>query len=186
MRLRRLDLTRYGKFTDRSIDFGERTEGQPDLHIIYGPNEAGKSTAFAAFLDLLFGIGSQSPFDFIHPYPTMRIGAALDFAGDTREFARIKRPQNSLLDGDDRTLPEAAIRAELGGIERDAYRTMFSLDDETLEKGGESILASRGDLGQLLFSASAGLSHLSDKLVGLKGKRTASTSIELARERSLI
>lgn len=59
MRLRRLDLTRYGKFTDRSIDFGERTDGQPDLHIIYGPNEAGKSTAFAAFLDLLFGIGSQ-------------------------------------------------------------------------------------------------------------------------------
>ncbi|MEH6953033.1 AAA family ATPase (plasmid) [Nitrobacter sp. NHB1] len=170
MRLRRLDLTRYGKFTDRSIDFGERTDGQPDLHIIYGPNEAGKSTAFAAFLDLLFGIGSQSPFDFIHPYPTMRIGAALDVAGETREFARIKRPQNSLLDGADRTLPEAAIRAELGGIERDAYRTMFSLDDETLEKGGESILASRGDLGQLLFSASAGLSHLSDKLVGLKGE----------------
>lgn len=38
MRLRRLDLTRYGKFTDCSIDFGERCEGQPDLHVIYGPN----------------------------------------------------------------------------------------------------------------------------------------------------
>ena len=167
MRLRRLDLTRYGKFTDRSIDFGERTEGQPDLHIIYGPNEAGKSTAFAAFLDLMFGIGSQSPFNFLHPYPTMRIGAALDIGGETREFARLKRPQNSLVDGEDRSVPEAAIRGELGGIERDAYRTMFSLDDETLEKGGESILASKGDLGQLLFSASAGLSHLSDRLVDL-------------------
>ncbi|MFT4118360.1 AAA family ATPase [Bradyrhizobium sp.] len=167
MRLRRLELTRYGKFTDRSIDFGERVDGQPDLHIIYGPNEAGKSTAFAAFLDLLFGIGSQSPFNFLHPYPTMRIGAALDIAGETREFARLKRPQNSLVDGQDRSVPEAAIRGELGGIERDAYRTMFSLDDETLEKGGESILASKGDLGQLLFSASAGLSHLSDRLVDL-------------------
>lgn len=167
MRLRRLDLTRYGKFTARSIDFGERVDGQPDLHIIYGPNEAGKSTAFAAFLDLLFGIGSQSPFNFLHPYPTMRIGAALDIGRETREFARLKRPQNSLVDGQDRSVPEAAIRGELGGIERDAYRTMFSLDDETLEKGGESILASKGDLGQLLFSASAGLSHLSDRLVGL-------------------
>jgi uncharacterized protein YhaN len=38
---------------------------------------------------------------------------------------------------------------------------MFSLDDETLEAGGESILASKGDLGQLLFSASAGLADLS-------------------------
>ncbi|WP_454659095.1 AAA family ATPase [Bosea beijingensis] len=170
MRLRRLDLTRYGKFTDRSIDFGERAEGQPDLHVIYGPNEAGKSTAFAAFLDLLFGIGAQSPFDFLHPYSTMRIGGALEFGAETREFVRIKRPQNSLLDAEGRPIAESAIRGELGGIERDAYRTMFSLDDETLEKGGESILASKGDLGQLLFSASAGLAHLSHKLLDLRGE----------------
>ncbi len=170
MRLRRLDLTRYGKFTDHSIDFGARRDGEPDLHVIYGPNEAGKSTTFAALLDLLFGIGSQSAFGFLHPYATMRIGAALEFDGETREFARIKRPQNSLLDAEDRPLPEAAIRAEIGGIEREAYRTMFSLDDETLEKGGESILASKGDLGQLLFSASAGLAHLSHKLVDLRAE----------------
>ena len=31
MRLRRLDLTRYGKFTDYSIDFGEHEGGTPDL-----------------------------------------------------------------------------------------------------------------------------------------------------------
>ena len=74
MRLRRLDLTRYGKFTNQILDFGPRPEGLPDLHIVYGPNEAGKSTAFAAFLDLLFGIGTQSPFNFLHPYSTMRIG----------------------------------------------------------------------------------------------------------------
>lgn len=170
MRLRRLDLTRYGKFTDHSIDFGARREGEPDLHVIYGPNEAGKSTTFSAYLDLLFGIGSQSAFGFLHPYPTMRIGAALEFDGETREFARIKRPQNSLLDTEDRPVPETAIRAEIGGIERDAYRTMFSLDDETLEKGGESILASKGDLGQLLFSASVGLAHLSHKLADLRAE----------------
>lgn len=45
---------------------------------------------------------------------------------------------------------------------------MFSLDDETLEKGGESILASKGDLGQLLFSASAGLADLSQNLLNLR------------------
>jgi len=170
MRLRRLDLTRYGKFTDRSIDFGERVAGQPDLHVVYGPNEAGKSTAFSAFLDLLFGIGTQSAYGFLHPYPTMRIGGTLEFGTERHGFARIKRPQNSLLDSEDRPIPESAIRGELGGIERDGYRTMFSLDDETLEKGGESILASKGDLGQLLFSASAGLAHLSHKLADLRGE----------------
>ena len=45
---------------------------------------------------------------------------------------------------------------------------MFSLDDESLEKGGEAILESRGDLGQLLFSASAGLAEMSGRLDGLR------------------
>ena len=67
MRLNRLDLTRYGKFTDHSIDFGSAAAGGCDLHIVYGPNEAGKSTLFSAWLDLLFGIGAQSSYNFLHP-----------------------------------------------------------------------------------------------------------------------
>lgn len=170
MRLKRLDLTRFGNFTGQSIDFGAKPQGLPDLHIVYGPNEAGKSTALAALLDLLFGMGTQNPFGFLHPYPTMRVGGVLEFATEARELVRIKRPQNSLLDSDDRPVAESVIRSELGGIDRESYRTMFSLDDETLEKGGESILASKGDLGELLFSASAGLSDLSRKLLDLRAE----------------
>ncbi|MCY0095640.1 ATP-binding protein [Hoeflea ulvae] len=170
MRLNRLDLTRYGKFTDHVIDFGSRSDGKADLHIVYGPNEAGKSTLFNGWLDLLFGIGAQSSYNFLHPYPTMRIGAAIDIDGETREFVRIKRPQNSLFDGRDQPVPETALLAGLGGLGRDGYRTMFSLDDETLEQGGESILASRGDLGELLFSASAGLGDLSQQLAGIRSE----------------
>ena len=51
MRLNRLDLTRYGKFTGKSISFGEKVSGKTDLHLIYGLNEAGKSTLFSANLD---------------------------------------------------------------------------------------------------------------------------------------
>ena len=132
MRLRRLDLTRYGRFTGQSIDFGLAEEKQPDLHILYGPNEAGKSTALAAFLDFLFGIEPRSRFNFLHPYPTMRIGAVLELARGTRELVRVKRVQNSLLDSSDQPVPDAIIQAELGSIDRDSYRTMFSLDDDTL------------------------------------------------------
>lgn len=167
MRLRRLDLDRYGKFTGQVLDFGPREAGSPDLHIVYGPNEAGKSTLFSAWLDLLYGIEPRSRYDFIHPYSTMRIGAVLEEGETTRSFARIKRPQNSLLDENDNPLPEAALPAALSGIDRNACRTMFSLDDETLEAGGESILASKGDLGQLLFSASAGLAGLGRSLSDL-------------------
>ncbi len=167
MRLNRLDLTRYGKFTDHCVDFGEHVPGAPDLHVVYGPNEAGKSTLFAAWLDLLYGIGMQSPFNFLHPYSTMRIGGALEFSSGVREFVRIKRPQNSLLDAHDQSVGENAILGELGGIDREAYRTMFSLDDDSLEEGGESILKARGDLGQLLFSGSSGLADLSRKIADL-------------------
>jgi uncharacterized protein YhaN len=170
MRLVRLDLTRYGKFTDHSINFGERETGRPDLHIVYGPNEAGKSTALAAFLDLLFGIEPRSRFNFLHPYPVMRIGASLAFAGQVHDLVRIKRAQNDLLDDGGRPMAESVIVGQLGGIDRESYRSMFSLDDETLEAGGESILASKGDLGQLLFSASTGLADLSHALGGLRAE----------------
>lgn len=168
MRLRRLDLTRYGKFTDGCIDFGERPANEPDLHIVYGPNEAGKSTALAAFLDLLFGIEARSRYNFLHSYPTMRIGAAIETSGGIQEIVRIKKAQSGLLDARGQAISENLIAGELGGLDRGAYRTMFSLDDETLEAGGESILASKGDLGQLLFSATAGLADLSRTLTGLR------------------
>ena len=64
MRLRRLELTRYGRFTDRVIEFGPPPADGPDLHVVYGPNEAGKSTAVAGFLDLLFGIEMRSRYGF--------------------------------------------------------------------------------------------------------------------------
>ncbi|MBR0733810.1 AAA family ATPase [Bradyrhizobium japonicum] len=164
MRIRKLGLRRYGKFTDAFIDFGERVVGNPDLHIVYGPNEAGKSTAMSACTDLIYGIASQSRFNFLHPYPTMRIEAEVETSGRIRSFSRIKRPQNSLLDDAGNPVPDALLLGELGGLDRSAYQTMFCLDDETLEAGGESILASKGDLGHLLFSATAGLADLSDRL----------------------
>ena len=49
MRIRELKLIRYGKFTDRTLalPFKDR-----DIHLIVGPNEAGKSTTRSAILDL--------------------------------------------------------------------------------------------------------------------------------------
>lgn len=170
MRLNRLDLTRYGKFTDQVVDFSQAKAGEPDLHVIYGPNEAGKSTLFNAWLDLLFGMPAQSSYNFLHPYPAMRLGASIELDGGAQELVRIKRPQNSLLDAREQPVSEAHLLADLGGLTRETYQAMFSLDDETLEKGGEAILASRGDLGELLFSASAGLGELSQQLARIRSQ----------------
>ncbi|MER9330930.1 AAA family ATPase [Mesorhizobium sp. M0488] len=173
MRLRRLDLIRYGKFTERMIDFGPKPESGPDLHIVFGLNEAGKSTALSGYLDLLFGIEERSRYNFLHEYGAMRIGGVLEFDGAEHTFTRTKQRSNSLLNAMGQPVSEVAVTAHLAGLSRDAYATMFSLDDETLEAGGKSILESRGDLGKLLFTASAGLGHASDTLSALEAEADA-------------
>ncbi|QOF75679.1 AAA family ATPase (plasmid) [Aminobacter sp. SR38] len=168
MRLRRLDLVRYGKFTDKTIDFGRRPEQGPDLHIVFGLNEAGKSTALSGYLDLLFGIEERSRYNFLHEYGAMRVGGVIELSGEEQVFARTKQRNNSLFNEVGQPVSEVALSAHLAGLSRDAYTTMFSLDDETLEAGGRAILESRGDLGKLLFTASAGLGHASDTLGALE------------------
>ncbi|KQT87157.1 AAA family ATPase [Aurantimonas sp. Leaf443] len=192
MRLSRLDLTRYGKFTGRCIDFGARPAEGADLHVVYGLNEAGKSTALNATLDLLFGIEHASKYNFLHAYPTMEVGAAIELGGALHELVRLKRKPGtaSLFTRDLAPANEALIAGALSGLGREAYRTMFCLDDETLEEGGNAILQSRGDLGELLFSASAGLAHIGAALArsaeeadGLYRKRGRTTEIALLKGR---
>jgi len=195
VRIGRLDLARYGKFSDRSLDFGAAPAGGSDFHIVYGLNETGKSTAASAILDLLFGIEKQSGYGVAkgrgsvpnwHAYSTMRIGARLELGDRAYEVARLKRDKMSLVDADDRPFDESLLKAELAGVDREAFHMMFSLDDESLENGGEAILASHGDLGQLLFSASAGLAEISGRLDALRKKadefyRSRASTTELAK-----
>lgn len=121
MRVNRLELIRYGKFTDRVLDFGPKPEAGADLHIIYGPNEAGKSTLFAGLLDLLHGIELKSQYGFQHGYGGMKLGALIEAEGRERQFYRLKQ-KLSLYDAEDRPLPETAMSGLFGGLSREAYR----------------------------------------------------------------
>lgn len=172
MRLRRLDLTRFGKFTDRQLIFSPPGTG-PDLHVVYGPNEAGKSTLLAGYLDLLFGIPQTSPYNFLHTYHLMQVGGCLELPSGPRELVRIKTRQNSLHDPAGQPVLDQVVLGPLGGLTRESYRAMFSLDDDTLEEGGRDILASRGALGELLFAATAGLADLSKSLDAVRGEIAA-------------
>lgn len=166
MRIQRLDLIRYGRFTDALL---ELPRSNSDIHILFGPNEAGKSTALSAIEDLLFGIANNSPYNFLHDYGSMRIGAILQSGGDSLEVRRRKGHKDTLLTTDD--LPIAggngALAPFLGGADQTFFTRMFSLDHERLRRGGIEILKAQDEVGQMLFSASAGLSGLRDRLKGL-------------------
>ena len=166
MRLARLDLLRFGHFADHSI---ELPKGEIDLHIVYGPNEAGKSTALHALEDLVFGLPHNSPYNFRHDYKTMLLGAVLERAGETVELRRRKGNKDTVLNAEGLPYPagETALASWLGAVDRSFFERMFSLDHERLRRGGKEILDAKDEVGQMLFAAASGVSGLRERLKAL-------------------
>lgn len=167
MRLNKLKLTRYGMFSGEVLDFRKRISDQPDFHIVYGLNESGKTTSLEAWLDFLFGIKRGSQYGFKHK-TAMVIQAVLEKENTLVEYKRIRKTKDSLFDMDNEIVPDAVLNAFLGGYSRSDYEILFTANDQTLERGGNEILASKGELGKLLFSASAGMADLSERLQELE------------------
>ena len=172
MRLNRLDLIRYGRFKDANIVFPKPAEGMPDVTVIFGRNESGKSTAFNGFLELLFGFkGGAHPYAFRFDRSDLVVGAELDLPErGTMVFRRNSKRIQSLLDVNDRPINEAILSGTLYGLMRDNYEERFSLNEKSLREGGERIAGAHGDLGQLLHAGLSGLTGMAQTLESLVGR----------------
>jgi uncharacterized protein YhaN len=157
MRLQSLELIRYGRFTDRSLNF---PPSHCDFHLIVGPNEAGKSTLRRAVAELLFGMPLRSEMDFVHPLAELRLGAVIESAGVAPVAFHRARGRKSLRRPDDSPLPDTALADHLGSSSQGLFERMFCLDLPGLLQGGQSILDASDDMGQLLFQSAAGLADL--------------------------
>jgi uncharacterized protein YhaN len=159
MRIDELQLIAFGPFTDKVLDL---SAGQEGFHLIYGPNEAGKSSALRALRHLLYGIPARSADNFLHPHPKMRIGAILRAGnGDVLKFVRRKGRGNTLRGPDDETmLEETLLQRFVSGIDADLFATMFGIGYEDLVRGGQDIIQGGGDVGRLVFSAGSGIANL--------------------------
>jgi len=159
VKILRIGLLAFGPFTDKILDLHKGHEG---LHIVYGPNEAGKTSALRALRQLLYGIPERSSDGFIHPYAKLRIGGRLlKSDGAVLEFVRRKGRVNTLRAKDDATLiDESHLHTFLGGVDSDLFATMFGIDHADLVQGGEEIIQGGGDVGQVLFAAGSGISDL--------------------------
>ncbi len=159
MKIARLELRAFGPFTDLTL---ELDAGDHGLHVIYGPNEAGKSSTLRALKHFLYGIPNRSSDNFVHAYPDLRIGAALrNGSGELLECIRRKATKNDLRAKDDvAPLDPARLARCLGGLDRDAFEAMFGIDHPTLVQGGREIVKGGGGLGQILFAAGSGIADL--------------------------
>ncbi|CAN7242738.1 AAA family ATPase [Rhizobium rhizogenes] len=183
MRFNRLDILRYGALTDRTLDF--RTGAR--LHVIYGPNEAGKSSALSAISDLLFGFPTAAEQSFLHEPTTLRVGASIATRdGTTLDFRRRRGRKNTLLAPDDKETPlaEDALAPFLGNLSRDVFERAFGLDSLRLRQGATAMLRSGGEIGSLLFSAASGLTGLSRLRQSLEGEADGIYAQRRSKDRS--
>lgn len=159
MKIQRLELRAFGPFTDLALDLADGTEG---LHLIYGPNEAGKTTSLRAVRQLLFGIPHQSKDNFLHANDALRLAGTLRHgSGRTLEFVRRKAVKVPLREADDETpLDESALDGMLGRLDPKIFDTLFAIDHAALVRGGREVLEGKGNLGEILFAAGAGIAGL--------------------------
>jgi len=176
MRIAEFNLIRYGKFTDRSLVF---RAGDRDIHLVVGPNEAGKSTLRAALCDWLFGIPVRTPLDFLHPMPELRVGGVMERrsanagAGERLVFHRVKANKNTLRTPQDAQLADGILLPWLGNLQAQTFQQMYALDHGMLVRGGAGILSASGDLGRMLFESASGLEDLGEALRSLQRQADA-------------
>ncbi len=155
MHIEQLQLTAFGPFTGCTVSL------RPGLNILYGPNEAGKSSALRAIHSLLFGVPSRTADNFLHSYQQLRVGGVLVRGDDQRlECVRRKGNKATLRDGDDdKQLDESALDRFLGAVDAEFFRTVFGINHERLRAGGEELIRGEARVGESLFAA-GGVSHL--------------------------
>jgi uncharacterized protein YhaN len=162
-------LLAYGPFTNKVLDFSGKDFG---LHVVYGLNEAGKSTALRALIGLFYGFGHIVADDWLHDYNKLAVGASLNFLeGEVLNLSRYKRRKNDLINDDTgEPFEQAKLDLHLGKMGRENFEHAFGISHYSLRQGVESVLAAGGDLGHALFAATSGLNTLKQVTVKLEDK----------------
>jgi uncharacterized protein YhaN len=164
MKINKFTLERYGAISERSISIASDI----GLTIIYGANEAGKSTSLEAIGDFLFGIPMRSTRGSLFGYEAMRISAEMTAAdGSAYALTRAKRRSNSLSHANG-TSAENQMAALLGAMTRERYERLFGLNHESLRDGGDHMLAADGEIGRLIVEAGGGLRDVMARLAEME------------------
>jgi len=174
VRISKLYLKAFGPYTEQVIDF---VGTDASLHILYGPNEAGKSSLLRAIHALFFGISERTQDNFLHENAVLRIaGIVDDNKGHQLAVMRRKARKQPLREwngnvGTDivcegEPLPDDVMSALMGSIGEVQFSKLFGIDRDELIVGGQAILEGHGEVGESLFEAGAGL-------VGLRRLRDA-------------
>ena len=191
MKINHLHLKAFGHFTDFPLKFDQNK----NFHLLYGPNEAGKSTILRSVTNYLYGFPQVTQDAFLHKYSQLRIEGEIEKnTGEKLNFARRKGRTKTALDENNNPIDEKNILTFLNGLSESQFTNMFALDHVRLRTGGESLIQSEGNVGQSLFSAASGINVLRDVLSELdsrasnlyqKNRKNSKLNVELKEEKEI-
>ncbi|MFO0687122.1 MAG: AAA family ATPase [Myxococcota bacterium] len=177
MRIDELGLDAFGPFSDRRLVLceGGGEAGDAGLCLVYGPNEAGKSSALRAIRGLFYGIDHDSRDNFVHAHADLRVAARLRFQdGFTARLVR-RKGRKQTLTGEGEPGEEAVRRltALTQAIPEALFRHLYGLDHPALVEGSAQLLEDGGELSRALFGAGLGIVHLRKLIDDLEAEAAA-------------
>ncbi|WAA10918.1 AAA family ATPase [Fervidibacillus albus] len=168
MIIRKVNVQSVLHYDQFELDLGD----QMALHILYGPNEAGKSTLLNLMIDGLFGgkiegnrkdyFDTRSKLEFILEHPSLP---------PIHYFRKKRYSKFILVDENGKEMENERLTPYLSGFEKEQFALLFGFDHERLRSGGESLLQSGGHVGISLFESGGGIQYV-QKIVNLLNDRT--------------
>ncbi|MBC8871819.1 MAG: AAA family ATPase [Planctomycetes bacterium] len=152
MKLRRLEIENYGLFSGAEFDFND------GFQLIFGLNEAGKSTLLQAIREVLFGFPTRSRYAFASHAGEMAATASLDMNDGTQlRYRRRKGRKNEVVGKTQPTghdLDAGALSRLLGGANLELYEQVFGFSLAELASGEKSL--QQANLNEALYGGSLG------------------------------
>lgn len=168
MYIQHLDLSNFGPFTHTYLDFTTPNNSNAGLHIVYGLNEAGKSSALRGLIALLYGFENKTSDNFLHSNKELSVsGTLLHSDGSKLTIRRRKGTKHTLLDSNGQPLDDSVLNRFVGQIDKHFFQAVFGIDHARLREGGQEILAGGGSIGEALFAAGTGITGLRQLAINL-------------------
>ncbi len=166
MKFNQLKFQTIGPFKDLHLTFPV----DKSLHIVYGRNESGKSTALKYIFYFLFGIPRKELENYNHISKKHMIEAIIIDCNNTEtKFRRFKKDKLNLLLSDD-TDGRVLLEGLLNNLTEEEFNNFFGISHKTLQAGANLLLQGKGDFAKAIFEAGSGYSNLNKILSGFNAR----------------
>ncbi|MEM0907108.1 MAG: AAA family ATPase [Pseudomonadota bacterium] len=175
MRIASIRLQPYGRFEDAQFAFARCATG-PDIHLIVGRNEAGKTTLKHALAHLLFGVPGGSPYLYSSRRP--KLSGLIEAAGERLELTRVGTGT-----GAKPAQAADALKQHLAslGMSRAAFFAARAFSHAEMRDAAQSLKSSGGDLHTLLMQGASGLEAALSLQANLTGEEASLYSADKRR-----